>query len=244
MKQYLLNWGSNLLAVALTLFSFRVGTFAQRSEQAERGRSEPRHEPAHPVARAPQSRSPAMASRPNHGTIRHVETHVEQRPVEERRQIGAGHGFVHRDGEIDIGRRQFWHGFVLGQHVGALRGGYRRLLFNGSPYFFDDGIFYLQAGAGYESVYPPIGLMTPELPDGAVEIDAGGQVYYYAGGAFYLLQGNSYVISAPPMGVNVPELPPGAAAVSLNGSAAYQFNGTYYRPVFLNGVTQFTTVLA
>jgi hypothetical protein len=29
--------------------------------------------------------------------------------------------------------------------------------------------------------------------------------------------------------------------VAVNGGVAYQFNGIYYRPVFVNGVTQYTT---
>jgi len=70
---------------------------------------------------------------------------------------------------------------------------------------------------------------------------SGGLTYYYAGGAFYVQQGGGYVIVATPIGVTVPELPPGAVQMSVNNGVVYQFNGVYYQPVFVNGVTQYTT---
>jgi len=114
---------------------------------------------------------------------------------------------------------------------------------NGAPYYYDDGIYYQQAGDDYQEVYPPLGADVPELPDGAIEIDAGNLAYYYAGGAFYVQQDGGFVIAPTPMGVTVPELPPGAVQVSVNGGVAYQFNGIYYRPVFVNGVTQYMTFM-
>ncbi|HYV27170.1 MAG TPA: DUF6515 family protein, partial [Candidatus Eisenbacteria bacterium] len=82
----------------------------------------------------------------------------------------------------------------------------------------------------------------PQPPDGAVQLEAGGQVYYYAAGAFYAQQPDgTFVIAPTPIGVVVPELPPGAVQVSAGGAIAYQFNGIYYRPVFVNGVTQYQT---
>ena len=92
-------------------------------------------------------------------------------------------------------------------------------------------------------VYPPVGADVPEPPDGAVEIDAGGQTYYYAGGAFYVQQDGGYVVAPTPLGVTVPAIPPGAVQVAINGGIAYQFNGIYYRPVFVDGVTQYTTFM-
>jgi len=114
---------------------------------------------------------------------------------------------------------------------------------NGAPYYYDDGIYYQQAGNDYQAVYPPVGANIPGLPYGAIEIYAGNLAYYYAGGAFYVQQVSGFVIAAPPMGVTVPELPPGAVQVSVNNGVAYQFNGIYYRPVFANGVTQYMTFM-
>jgi len=114
---------------------------------------------------------------------------------------------------------------------------------NGSPYYYDDGLYYQQADNGYQEVYPPVGADVPQPPDGAIVVEAGNQTYYYAGGAFYVQQDGGYVVAPAPIGVAVPELPPGAMQVAVNGGAAYQFNGIYYRPEFVDGVTQYITFL-
>jgi hypothetical protein len=112
---------------------------------------------------------------------------------------------------------------------------------NNSIFFYDDGIYYQQSDDGYQEVYPPVGADVSQLPDGAIEIDAGNLAYYYAGGAFYVQQDDGFVIAPAPMGVTVPELPPGAVLVSVDDGVAYQFNGIYYQPVFVDGVTQYMT---
>ncbi len=95
--------------------------------------------------------------------------------------------------------------------------------------------------AGYMEVYPPVGAVIPQPPDGAIEISADGLTYYYAGGAFYVQQPDgSYAIAATPIGVVVPELPPGVTQVSVGGTLAYQFNSIYYEPTFVDGVTRNT----
>jgi uncharacterized protein DUF6515 len=216
--------------------------FAQRQES--RGAEGPR-ESAPP--RAAMQRQPAVVDRTNHGSIRHVDTHVVQRPVEAPRVVETPRGGIdqhvvtHRDVDADIGGQRFWHGFVFGARIHGLRPGYFQLNVNGVPYFCDDGIYYQQAGDDYQEVYPPVGADVQDLPDGAIEIDAGNAVYYYAGGAFYVQQDGGYVIVPAPIGVTVPELPPGAVPVSVGGWAAYQFNGTYYQPQFVDGVTQYVT---
>ena len=213
---------------------------AQRAEPAQRGEPAPRGVPA----RAPVQRSPVVVDRVNHGTIRHVDTHVVQRPVEVQHGFDQHqHVIAHHDVDVDIGRPGFWHGFVFGARLHGLRGGYVQLFVNGAPYYYDDGIYYQQAGNDYQEVYPPVGADVQELPDGAVEIEAGNLTYYYAGGAFYVQQGGGFIIAPTPIGVTVPELPPGAVQVAVNGGAAYQFNGIYYRPEFVDGVTQYITFL-
>ncbi len=237
--------------------------FAQSRSEHERDRGVPPHvspppAPVHVAPRAPVPSRPVIVDRGNHGTIRHaepraVEEHHEAEVHHEvevhheadvHREVEADHRvFVHHDAEVDFGRRHFWHDFHYGEHVHALRPGHVQIVFGGLPYFYDDGIYYQQVGSDYQEIYPPVGIGIPQLPDGAVVIMAGNLTYYYAGGAFYVAQGDTYVIAAPPMGVIVPELPPGAATVSVGGVAAYQFNGIYYRPVFVDGVTQYQTFL-
>jgi len=194
------------------------------------------------VAVAPRREPAAVVDRAIHGTIRHVETHVRERPVAATREFHANqHVFVHRDAEVDIHHQHFWHDFVFGARIHALRAGCVPIFVGGVPYFYDDGIYYQQLGDEYQEVYPPAGAVIAQLPEGTIEIVAGDAVYYYAGGAFYVQQGGVFVLTAPPIGVVVPELPPGAAQVVLGAGVAYQFNGIYYQPVFVNGVTQYMT---
>ena len=213
---------------------------AVRSEPAPRSGPAPRGEPA----RVPMDRSPVVVDRPNHGSIRHYDTRVVERPVVEPHVIDMHHrGFTQHDVDVDVHRPRFWHGFAFGSRFHNLRGGYLRIFVGNAPFFYDDGIFFQQTGDDYQEVYPPVGAVIPELPDGAIEIVAGNLVYYYAGGAIYVQQNGGFVIAPPPMGVIVPELPPGAVSISVNSTPAYQFNGIYYQPVFVNGVTQYMTFM-
>ena len=226
----------------LTLMVLAPLIQAQRQQQApfQRGEPAPRREPM----RAPvEERRPVVVDRVTHGTLRHVDTQVVERPVVERHEAEVRpHAMVHRDVEVDIDHQRHWHDFVFGRRVNALRAGYLQLLVNGDPFFYDDGIYYQQANDGYLEVYPPVGAVVPVLPAGAIEIAAGNLIYYSAGGAFYVQQYGGFAVAPPPLGVTVPELPPGAVPVSLTGRVVYQFNGIYYQPAFVNGVTQFVTV--
>jgi len=223
----------------LALLASAPVSYAQRQES--RGAEGPR-EGAPP--RAAVQRQPVVVDRTNHGSIRHVDTHVVQRPVEAPRGGIDQHQHIiaHHDVDADIGGQRFWHGFVFGARIHGLRPGYLQIYVNGAPYFYDDGIYYQQAGDDYQEVYPPTGADVQELPDGAVEIDVGNVAYYYAGGAFYALQDGGYVIVPTPIGVTVPEPPPGAVQIVVNGVVAYQFNGVYYQPQFVDGVTQYVTL--
>ena len=204
-----------------------------------------------------------VVDRSVHGSVRHAETHVIERPEpvrreperptevrreparpEVRREEPHRDVFVHRDVEADVHRHRDWDDFVFHHRLGALPLGFLTLNIGGAPYYYDNGIYYQPADGGYEEVYPPVGAMLPAPPDGAIEIQAGNQIYYYAGGAFYLQQPDgTYAIAPTPIGVVVPELPPGAVQVSVGGRLAYQFNGIYYEPVFVNGVTQYETFM-
>lgn len=186
---------------------------------------------------------PVAVDRVNHGSIRHVDTHVVSRPVEVRHEaVVRPEVVVHRDVDVDVHRRHFWNDFAFGRRLASLPLGFLTLQIGGVPYYYADGVYYQPVNGVFEEVYPPVGAVIPQPPNGAILIQAGGLNYYYAGGAFYLLQPNgTYAIAPTPIGVIVPELPPGAIQVSVNGAVAYQFNGIYYEPVFVNGVTQYQT---
>ncbi len=207
--------------------------------------------PSRPALTPP---GPAIVERPTHGTIRHLDSHAFQRPVEVRpepqrriepgREFGTRHdAFVHHDLDVDVRRHHGADDFHFHRHFRELPFGFLTLAVAGVPFYYYDGIYYQTADGGYDEVYPPDGATIPQPPDGAIPIYAGGVTYYYAGGAFYVQQPDgSYAIVAAPIGVVVPELPPGAVQVNINGNTAYQFDTVYYEPVFLNGVTQYQTV--
>jgi hypothetical protein len=194
-------------------------------------------------------------ARPTHGTVRHVDTHVVQRPVEVRHEpehpveahheVEARHEIVvHHDVEAELHRPRFWNDFVFGRRLAVLPVGFLTLQIGGVPYFYCNGIYYQGSTGAYQEVYPPVGAAVPQPPDGSIAIEAGGVTYYFAGGAFYLQQPDgTFAVAPTPIGVVVPELPPGAIQVSVNGNVAYQFNNIYYDPIFVNGVTQYPTFM-
>ena len=236
-----ISWSKNGLNLAISLSALLI---ALPLISAERGEA-PRGGAARPV----------IANRSSHGSIRHVDTHVIERPVpasrapernvEVRHEAAPRHEvMVHQDVEVDFHRPHFWNDFVFGRRRVALPLGFLALNIGGTPYYYNDGIYYQPVEGGYQEVYPPIGAAVPQPPDGAIEMFAGGQTYYYAGGAFYLQRPDgTYAIAPTPISVVVPELPPGAIQVSVRGTVAYQFNGVYYEPTFVNGVTQYETFM-
>lgn len=236
-----------LVLLTVPAYAQRVGNLGTRPAGA----------PPAPIAPAPAPRAWAPAGRPDfvdrfsHGSIRHAETHVVPRFDSERHfegRVGDFHRhdiIVHHDFDAGFPRHHHFHDFVFHHFIPTLPLGFLTLQIGGAPYYYYDGIYYQPAPGGYQEVYPPVGAAVPEPPEGSIPIEAGGQTYYYAGGAFYLQQADgSYQIAPTPLGVIVPELPPGAVQVSLSdGSVAYQFNGVYYRPVFVNGITQYQTFM-
>lgn len=176
-----------------------------------------------------------VVDRSRHGSIRHVDTDVVNRS-------GEVHHHSHQAVEADIHFLQPWDDFSYGLRCDALPLGYLTLRVGAVPYCYSDGIFYQSVSGGYVEVYPPVGAVIPQLPDGTTEVIDNGQTYYYAGGAFYVQQPDfTYAVAPDPIGVIVPELPPGAVQVTVNGSPAYQINGNYYEPTFVDGVTQYET---
>ncbi len=235
-----------LLAALPLIYAERPQQCGRGESGASRGESEARGGAASRSAfsREPAERSPAYVDRSNHGSIRHLDTNAVERPTAAARNFDVQqHVIVHRDVDADVNLPRSGHDFAYGARRHSLRAGYSRLLVNNVPYYYDDGIFYQQQGNDYLEVYPPVGADIPQVPDGAIEIDAGDVTYYYAAGAFYVLQDDEFVVAPTPIGVTVPEPPPGAVQVSFNNGIAYQFNGVYYQPVFVDGVTQYMTVL-
>jgi len=113
--------------------------------------------------------------RSSHGSIRHVDTHVVQRPVEVRREpehaadvrrevVPHRDLLVHHDVDVDIHRRHSWNDFAFGRRRAVLPLGFLALQIGGVPYYYYDGIYYQPVEGGYQEVYPPVGPRFRNLP--------------------------------------------------------------------------------
>ena len=212
--------GLPALLIALPLICFGRGAGPHDQPRASA--------PAFRSAPAPAFRpAPAMVDRSSHGSVRHVDTQVIQRPVQAPRQpehvdsrvvqrpvdvqrrepdhpVEVRHDaprgrdiVVHHDVDVDVHRRHGWDDFAFGRHHPTLPFGCLTLNIGGAAYYYSDGIYYQPVGGDYQEVYPPVGAEIPAPPDGAIEIDAGGQAYYYAAGAFYVQQPDGTYAIAP-----------------------------------------------
>lgn len=172
---------------------------------------------------APAERSPAFVDRANHGSIRHVDTNVIQRPVAtppndasqqrpitttpnvgtQQRQVATPRNFsaqqhflVHHDVDADVNVPRNWNNFAFGSRRHGLRAGYARFLLNNQPYYYDDGIYYQQYG--------------DVTPDNDGSQDADYQEVY------------------PPVGANIAALPDGAVEIDAANATYYYADGAFY----------------
>src|SRR5436190_21700000 len=88
----------------------------------------------------------AMVDRFSHGSKRHIDTHVVQRPIEVRREpahpVELHHEVMaHRDVDVDIHRWHFWSAFSFGRRLAVLPFGCLALQIGGVPYYYGDGIY-------------------------------------------------------------------------------------------------------
>jgi hypothetical protein len=159
--------------------------------------------------------------------------HPEVARAEERRRL-----------DIEAERRHafYWAGFRPGLAVRVLPVGYVQVSLGGVGFYYYDGVYFQPTTAGaYAVVSPPVGVIVPQVPDGADAIVVGPTTYYFAGGAFYLQQPTGFAVVPAPLGVTVTGLPPGATPVTLNGAIYYAAGSAYFRPVMQAGVTVYVT---
>ena len=159
--------------------------------------------------------------------------HREAERVAERRRL-----------DIEAERRHafYWAGYHPGLTVSILPVGYVQVSVGATGYYYYDGVYLQPTTTGcYAVVAPPVGVIVPQLPDGAEAITMGPTTYYYAGGAFYLQQPTGFAVVPAPLGVTVTGLPPGATPVVINGVMYYMADPNYYMPVLQAGVTVYVT---
>ena len=98
----------------------------------------------------------------------------------------------------------FVAGAVVGSFFASLPREHTRIIVNGVPYYYYDGVYYAACPNGYVIVNPPMGAVVPAIPAGMIPVVVGSTTYYYAGGVYYLQQPNGYVAVSPPASVIAP----------------------------------------
>ena len=194
-------------------------------------------------ALAPALRADWGSLRSNNRTERGHE--VEHgRPVVVPGHPAAPRVVAPRHVDIEAERRHgfYWAGYHPGLTIGVLPVGYVQVSLGGTGYYYYDGVYFRPTPEGpYAVVAPPVGVIVPQLPEGADRILVGQTTYYYAGGAFYLQQPTGFAVVAAPLGVTVQGLPPGALSVFIRGKTYFVAGSTYFIPVMAGGVTVFVT---
>lgn len=76
--------------------------------------------------------------------------------------------------------------------------------YQGSPYYFHQGVWYRSGRLGFAVVGAPIGAFLPILPPFYSTVWFGGVPYYYADDVYYLRDParNGYIVTAPPEGID------------------------------------------
>ena len=77
-------------------------------------------------------------------------------------------------------------GPVFGFRLNVLPFGYSSIYVGGSPYYYNDGVYYRSYNnSSYEVVAPPLNATVSRLPSNATVTVIDGQKYYQVGGTFY-----------------------------------------------------------
>jgi len=101
-------------------------------------------------------------------------------------------------GRHDSHSREAYRYPSRGAVVDRIPPGHRVYDYRGDRYHYDDGIWYRPFGSHFMVVLPPIGLVVPLLPNGAVVLSIGGVPYYRYGGVYYLHERDGYRVVERP----------------------------------------------
>ncbi|MFJ5300016.1 DUF6515 family protein [Pseudomonas sp. NPDC088368] len=90
-----------------------------------------------------------------------------------------------------------------GYEIDRMPGGYSRVPYHGSDYFYSGGYWYRPQGPRYVVVAPPRGVRVRYLPDYAQQVWLGSALFFVAAGTYYTYEQSSqeYVVAEPPQGV-------------------------------------------
>ena len=230
-----------LIGLATANATADQGRGSIRSAARPAARSQPsRPEPA----RAEPSRGEPARAEPSRAQPERPQPQRDVRP-EPQRGLTASRDWDHGDedtrhfGGYD---RAVPEHIERGQRFRQLPDRHFDISWNNQHYFWDygDGFYLPQPDGEYIAVQPPVGVIVPELPDGATAIAYGPTTYYYLDGTFYVAAPNGFAVVSPPPGIVIPDLPDGAAQEIINGSVVYQLNGLNFTPTLDGGVTAYT----
>ena len=228
--RYSRNHRFTILATVAALGAFAPALRADWGSLRSNNRPEQGHEAEQQHHEAERGRPPVA-----HGTV--VVEHGHPAPV---RVVEPRHWDV----EAERRHGYYWAGYHPGLTIGVLPAGYIQVSFGGTGYYYYDGVYFRPTPGGpYAVVPPPVGVIVPQLPDGAETVMAGPATYYYAAGAFYVPDPRGFVVVTAPLGVVVHGLPPGATPVLIEGKIYYFGNSTYFLPVMVAGVTVYIPTL-
>ncbi len=181
--------------------------------------------PAFHAAPAPAFHpAPAMVDRSSHGSVRHVDTQVIQRPAPAPREPvrpvetprEPAHVDTHVDQHpVDVHREpehpaEVRHDDSRGREIAAHR----------------DVDVDFRGRRGWDGF--AFGRHHPSLPIGCITLSIGGAAYYYSDGIYYQPVGSDYQEVYPPVGAEIPAPPDGAFEVDAGGQTYYYAGGAFY----------------
>jgi len=85
-----------------------------------------------------------------------------------------------------------------GAVVDRMPRGHRVFNYRGHHYHFHNGVWYRPFGSRFMVVAPPVGLVVPVLPSGAVVLTIGGVPYYRYGDVYYMHDRDGYRVVERP----------------------------------------------
>jgi hypothetical protein len=134
----------------------------------------------------------------------------------------------------------------VGEVVAVLPAACARMMVDGAPLFYGDGVFYRPIPSGYAVVRAPLGVRVPALPNEAVPVEIGAITVWYDRGTFYRndAAAAAWVTVRPLLGAVVPSLPSDLSAIAdIDGVLYYLYAGAFYRPMLQEGRTVYVVSL-
>lgn len=114
---------------------------------------------------------------------------------------------------------------------------------NSQPYYYDNGIYYVQSNGGYTVVAAPVGATVTTIPSNAqtVVVNETTNNYYY-GGTYYEKTEKGYSVVPPTAGTLVENLPEGGEEVKIGEVTYVKVGEVYYQPIQKDGKNMYEVV--